>query len=59
MISHNGVHAPDLEVAGDDLEVGVDAPEVRLLQLHADVLSDEVNRHNVLVPACCNSSIRI
>ena len=45
------MHAADLEVGGDDLEVGVDAAQVVLLQLHADVLRDEVDRHHVVAPA--------
>ena len=40
-----------LEVAGQDLQVAVDAAQVGLLQLHADVLRDELNRHHVLLPA--------
>ena len=37
--------------AGAHLQVGVDAAEVRLLQLHANVLRDQVNGHHVVAPA--------
>ena len=50
-VADEGVHAPDLEVAGHQLQVAVDAPQLRLLQLHADVLRDQVNRHLILLPA--------
>ena len=46
-VADDGVHAPDLEVGGDDLQVAVDAAQVRLLQLHADVLRDQLDRHLV------------
>lgn len=45
------MHAPDLEVGGDDLQVGVEAPQLVLLQLCADVLGDEVDGHDVGVVA--------
>ena len=52
MVTYERVHAPDLKVAGHQLQVVVDALQVWLLQLHADVLCDQVNRHHILIPAC-------
>ncbi len=49
-VTDDGVHAPDLEVGGDDLQVVINAAQVRLLQLHADVLCDQINGHHILIP---------
>ena len=44
------MHALDLEVGGDDLQVGVDAAHLVLLQLGADVLHDQVDGNQVVAP---------
>lgn len=48
--AHNN---PRLEVWRQDLEVLVDAPEVVLADLTADVLHDEVDRHRVVPVRLC------
>lgn len=55
-VPDDGVHAPGLVVARQNLEVVIDASQIWLLQLHPYVLSDEVNCDNILLPtlrACC------
>ena len=49
VVAYERVHAPDLEVAGHQLQVVIDAPQVWLLQLHADVFGDQVNGHHILI----------
>jgi hypothetical protein len=49
-VADEGVHAADLEVAGDDLQVVVQALQLRLPQFHLYVLRDQVNRHLILHP---------
>lgn len=52
LVPDEGVHSSDLEIRGDDFQIVVDAAEVMLLQLHADVLCDEIDRDYVgLLPA--------
>ena len=54
-VADEGVHAADLEVGGHELQVVVDAAQLRLLQLHADVLRDQVDRHLILLPAAAST----
>ena len=50
-VTDEGVHAADLEVGGHDFKVVVDTPQLWLLQLHPDVLGDQVYGYLVLLPA--------
>lgn len=50
LVADNGVHSLDLEVAGNDLQVGVDALQLGLLQLGADVFNNQVDRHQIIAP---------
>ena len=51
LIPENGVHAPYLKVGGNDLQAVVHPAQVWLLQLHTDVLCDQVDCYDVLIPA--------
>jgi hypothetical protein len=59
VVADDCVHAADLEVGGDDLQVWVDAAQVVLLQLHADVLRDQVNGNHVVAPAGSRKNYRM
>ena len=50
-VPNDGVHAPGLVVAGHNLKVVVNAPQVWLLQLHTYMLGDQVNCNHILLPA--------
>lgn len=50
LVTDDGVHASDLKVAGNDLQVVVDAFEIWLLQLQANVLRDQVNGNVIVNP---------
>lgn len=51
LVPDYGVHASYLEVGGYELQAVVYSAQVRLLKLHAYMLSNEVNGYNILFPA--------
>jgi len=53
------VHPPDLVVAGQQLEVAEQPPQVVLAQLGADVLHDQVNGHPVLAARPGDDDVRV
>ena len=62
-IPDDGVHASGLVVAGHNLQIVIDAPQVWLLQLHAYMLCNQINCNDILLPApicmwCCCSCRR-
>mmetsp|Transcript_22941 Transcript_22941/g.63670 ORF Transcript_22941/g.63670 Transcript_22941/m.63670 type:complete len:246 (-) Transcript_22941:667-1404(-) len=50
LVAYDGMHPADLVVGGNDFQVGEHPFELRLLQLRADVLCDEVDCHDVVPP---------
>ncbi len=52
------MHATDLKIGRNHFQVGVDAAKVMLLQLHADMLGDEVNSNHVVAPRVMGWSAR-
>jgi hypothetical protein len=53
-IADDGVHAPDLEVGRREVKVVVDAPQIVLLQLQADMLRDQVDGNDVFILPTCS-----
>mmetsp|Transcript_2263 Transcript_2263/g.7122 ORF Transcript_2263/g.7122 Transcript_2263/m.7122 type:complete len:508 (-) Transcript_2263:229-1752(-) len=58
-IPHDRVHPADLEIGGNHVEIWVNPQEIRLLQLAADVLRDQVDGHEVVPALPGNDHVRV
>lgn len=53
------MHAPDLVICGDDLQICVNPSKIMLLKFHPDVFRNEIDRHSI-VPSCPrNDHVRV
>ena len=59
LVPDDGVHPPDLKVAGQQLQIAEDAAQILLAQLDADVLHDEVDGHAVLAARPGNDDVSV